>query len=178
MLVIDRIGMPPPLLAALKHLASVSNPDFYDKERLRHSTYGTPRLIRCYQETLDQLLLPRGLRDKASTLAAEAGSRLDITAAHPDTPPIEVALVAALTPEQEAAADKLAAHDLGMLVAPPGSGKTVIGCALIAHHQTPTLVVVDRKPLVDQWRDRLTTTSTSRPSRSASSAAAAPGRRG
>ena len=76
MVAMDRIGVPPALLAALKHLASLHNPEFHEKEKLRFSTWGTPRLIRCYRETLDRLLLPRGLRDRAESLVREpaAGS--------------------------------------------------------------------------------------------------------
>jgi superfamily II DNA or RNA helicase len=157
MLEVDRIGVPPTILAALKHLASLHNPEFYEKEKMRFSTWNTPRFIRCYRETFDQLLLPRGLRDKASAIVEDAGSHLTIQDGLADVESIDVTLRATLTVEQTAAAEALARHELGVLVAPPGSGKTVIGCALIAHHATPTLVIVDRKPLVEQWRTQLAT---------------------
>ncbi|WP_422865806.1 DEAD/DEAH box helicase [Corynebacterium phoceense] len=43
-----------------------------------------------------------------------------------------------------------------MLVAPPGTGKTVIACALIAQRRVPTAVIVRTRELAAQWHDRLT----------------------
>ncbi len=157
MLEIERFGLPPALLAALKHLASLHNPAFYEKERLRFSTWNTPRMIRCYGENLESLLLPRGLTEKAASVVAEAGSRLVIRENRPDPEPIVFAPTFKLREDQEAALLALRDHELGVLVAAPGAGKTVVACALIAHHQRPTLIIVDRKPLLEQWTERLAT---------------------
>ena len=155
MLAIDRIGVPPSLVAALKHLASLHNPEYYEKERLRFSTWNTPRFLRCYGETIDALLLPRGIADHAARMVEEAGSNLEVSDACSSPTSIDISLRASLTDRQQSALGALVPHHLGVLVAPPGSGKTVIACGVIAHRRVPTLIIVDRQPLVEQWRARL-----------------------
>ena len=155
MLAIDRIGLPPALVSSFKHLALLHNPEYYEKERLRFSTWNTPRLIRCYEETVDQLLLPRGLREVAASLSEEAGSHLEVRETASAASSITVRLQATLDADQETAFAELGQHDLGVLVAPPGTGKTVVGCAVIAHRATAALILVDRQPLLEQWRERI-----------------------
>ena len=111
--------------------------------------------------------LPRGCLEDARTLAeavsnisSEAGrSGIEIVVADERAAgtPVELAFTATLRPEQEAALETVLAHDTGVLVAPPGFGKTVTAAAITTARVTSTLVLVHRKDLQRQWRTRLMT---------------------
>jgi superfamily II DNA or RNA helicase len=113
-------------------------------------------LVCCFDDTdPDWLRLPRGLADEAAQLVSAAGGTLTITSDHAEPAPITARFTGHLTATQQEAVAAMTRHATGVLVAPPGSGKTVIACALIAHHGTPTAVIVNRAELLTQWRERL-----------------------
>ncbi|MEU0559381.1 DEAD/DEAH box helicase family protein [Dactylosporangium sp. NPDC006015] len=153
---VDAAQLTPAALSTFKHAASMANPKFYELQRLRKSTWDTPRFIRGYDLTVDdRLVLPRGLRHTVEAIVERAGSRLAITDVRNPGREIDVACTAQLDTRQSAAVGALLGHDDGVLVAPPGSGKTVMACAVIAERGTATLVLVDRKALAEQWRTRI-----------------------
>ena len=145
-------AVPSAILAALKRLGTFANPDFHRKLRLRFSTYDTPRFIFAGEWHPDRLVLPRGSMDEAVAILESAGATVDIQDARPVGNRVRWTFHGELRPEQSAAVQEMAKHDYGVLCAPPGAGKTVMGCALIARHRTATLVLVHRTLLLDQWR--------------------------
>ncbi|MCZ8023198.1 MAG: DEAD/DEAH box helicase [Cyclobacteriaceae bacterium] len=71
--------------------------------------------------------------------------------------PIVFSFHAQLKPYQISVINTVSKKDIGVIVAPPGSGKTVIALKIIADRQQPTLIIVHRKQLADQWLERIET---------------------
>ena len=65
------------MISAVKHAASMPNPEFYERQRQRRSTWNIPRYLRDYDETLEgDLILPRGLLSLLEQLVDSSGSSL------------------------------------------------------------------------------------------------------
>ena len=150
-LFVDKTDLPSSLINQIKRLAAFQNPEFYKKQSMRLSTATTPRVIACAEDLPQFVALPRGCRDGLGTLLREHGVSLEVDDQRVGGQPVKFQFQGTLTSVQQAAADALLAHDIGVLVAPPGVGKTVVGTYLIAARGCSTLVLVHRQPLLDQW---------------------------
>jgi superfamily II DNA or RNA helicase len=65
---------------------------------------------------------------------------------------LDCRVLGVLSDDQEKALKDVLSSDFGVFVAPPGSGKTVLALAAVAQRKTNVLILVHRKPLMDQWR--------------------------
>ncbi len=148
---VEKAGLPSALLNQIKRLAAFPNPEFHKKQNLRLSTALTPRVIACAEEHPQHVALPRGYRDDLAELLRGHGVSLNVKDDRQAGVPTEFTFRGELTDVQQAAARTMLRHDLGVFVAPPGSGKTVVGAYVVAARRVNTLVLVHRKPLLDQW---------------------------
>ncbi|WP_245550248.1 DEAD/DEAH box helicase [Nocardia niigatensis] len=90
-----------------------------------------------------------------TTLVESADSTLNIDDNRTDGSEQTFTWASELRAEQQTALRAVEAQETCVLIAPPGTGKTVIACAAIASRATSTLILVDRKALADQWRTRI-----------------------
>lgn len=144
-------GISSELLNRIKRLAAFQNPEFFKKQKMRLSTHNTPRVIACFEEQPNHVALPRGCRDALQSLMDGYGIALHLDDKRNIGTPIDFSFHGTLSDIQQQTVDELMQHEIGIFVAPPGSGKTVVGAWLAAARKCSTLVLVHRKPLLDQW---------------------------
>jgi len=149
-------GLPSAMLARIKRLAAFQNPEFYKKQKMRLSVHQVPRVISCFEEFPEFLAIPRGCLDALTALLEEHDIRLVVEDKRQVGLPSSFRFHGVLKENQSLAVSELLKHDIGLFVAPPGSGKTVVGAYLTAARQCSTLILVHRKPLLDQWVAQLT----------------------
>jgi len=111
--------------------------------------------LKYYVPTVHGLRFPRGFANRAVLLCREYfGKDPEIIDKRRLLPEIEFSFTGQLREYQKLAVDEVLPKSFGVIESGTGSGKTVMGLALIAARKQPTLVVVHTKELLYQWKER------------------------
>ena len=148
---IPKTDLTPSLRNRLVRLAAFQNPEFYQAQAMRLSTFDKPRIISCCEDFPKHLGMPRGCLDELLELFKSLKVKVMLTDQRFVGTPLEFKFHGTLRPEQQQAAEALLQHETGILAASTAFGKTVVAAYLIAQRQVNTLVIVHRCQLLDQW---------------------------
>lgn len=152
---LNRSEIPLILTTFLKEELNFVNAAFIIKKKTGKNTFGMERYFRFIEETAEEAILPRGFAGRLLRFCKDAGVSYSFKDQRQKKTLLSLNFQAALRPYQIPAIEATTKKDMGVIVAPPGSGKTVIGLKLIADKQQPALIVVHRKQLMDQWIERI-----------------------
>lgn len=152
---ISRMGLPASLVVFLKEELTLANNEYQVKKNINKNTFGIKRYFKLLKETPESISVPRGFIGKLLRFCKEQQIEYVLEDQRKKTELISfkgsIALREYQLPCQQAATKK----DFGIIVAPPGSGKTVLSLAIIKDKQQPALILVHRKQLADQWTERI-----------------------
>jgi len=147
---------PQALLTALAERFQMVNPKWLENHRMGRWNRGTKKVLRFYHRYgKDGIRIPRGyarqllLSLKRDNLGYRLNDRRRLL------PKVDFQFSGTLKSFQSTAVDQMNKKDFGTLSAPTGSGKTVMGLALIARRRQPTVIVVHTKDLAFQWIERI-----------------------
>ena len=155
MVYIDKANLDGVVKNSFRRLATFANPEFYKKQKLRMSVYNVPMVIDCSKEDGKYLKLPRGTYNYLESLCNVNNIEIISKDERFVGNKIEFKFNGSLREEQQIAIDHMLKYDNGILCAPTGFGKTVIGCKLIAERKVNTLILVNKIQLLNQWKDRI-----------------------
>jgi hypothetical protein len=152
---ISRIGLPASVVGFLKEELNFPNNEYQVKKNINKNTFGVKRYFKLLNETPDFISIPRGFIGRLLRFCKEQQIEYVLDDQRKKAELINfkgsIALREYQLPAQQAATKK----DFGIIVAPPGSGKTVLSLAIIKDKQQLALILVHRKQLADQWIERI-----------------------
>ncbi|MEO8854894.1 MAG: DEAD/DEAH box helicase family protein [Ginsengibacter sp.] len=152
---IPRKQLTPDTISFLRDNLNFINSDYIIKKKLGKNTFGTEPYFKMLEEKDDLVLLPRGFIGKLLRFFNENKIIYHLVDERKKLTEINFNFKASLYERQQQAVDITDKKDMGVIVAPPGSGKTIVGLGIISHKKQPALIIVHRKQLFDQWIERI-----------------------
>jgi len=155
LIVIPRKQLSPDLILFLRDNLNFVNSDYIIKKKLGKNTFGTATYFKMLEEKNDFILLPKGFIGKLLRFCNEQKVRYQLIDERKKLTEVKFFFKASLYEYQQEAVDITDKKEMGIIVSPPGSGKTIIGLSIVALKKQPALIIVHRKQLFDQWVERI-----------------------
>ncbi len=133
---------------------TIANSQYLMLQRLGKSTWKTPPEFILYEYDTFYYYLPRGFLGELLKYCQHLGLEFELIDNRIKYSEINYESSIELRKYQSEALTRISKYHFGVIVAPPGSGKTVMGLELVARCKQPTLILVHRKELLDQWVER------------------------
>lgn len=132
------------------------NPKFYESEKYGRYLGDIPTEIKTFQSDGKDLLVERGYYHEFLNLINENSLSIEVSeSTHCPTITYPHLKNISLRAYQESALEQALKYNQGIIVAPTGSGKTIIGLDLIRRRQTRSLILVHTKELAKQWINQI-----------------------
>ncbi|MBW2109396.1 MAG: DEAD/DEAH box helicase family protein [Deltaproteobacteria bacterium] len=141
-------GVPTSFERELTSRLTFRNPAYEEAERMGRWLGDLDEYLRCYQNTRNGLIIPRGYARQLIGLCRRHGVRYHLEDQRRILPEVDFAFQGQLRPFQQEAVKAVLSRDFGVLSAPTGSGKTVMALHVIAERRQPALVIVHTKELL------------------------------
>jgi hypothetical protein len=143
--------LPLKMVLELKKMATFANPKYFEAQRMRFSTWNIPKYIFCGDDDDDYMYLPRGLATDIEDTLTKAGFEVKMEDLRNDNEPLELRFSGNLYDFQETTIDHLYNEENSVLVAPTGTGKTIMAIYMMTARKRNTLILVHRSTLIEQW---------------------------
>jgi superfamily II DNA or RNA helicase len=153
-IVLNRSKLTPQIIHFLKEKLNFISTEYLTKKRLGKSVYKVQKFFKLLEEDGDDVLLPRGFLNQFISFLRDNHIAYQLKDQRPQIPEVKFTSNIKLLPAQQPIVAKALEIDCGVIVAPSGSGKTIIGLEIIAERKLPALILVHRKQLLDQWIER------------------------
>ncbi len=151
----NRTSLTLPLINFLKSTYNLPNSEYFIKRKMNKNIWNIDKYFNLITETDNEVILPRGTIGQLLRFCRQQKIEFDFQDNRKKAETINFEFSASLLKHQQEITASIKKKDYGVIVAPPGSGKTIIGLKIIADKQQPSLIIVHRKQLLDQWIERI-----------------------
>jgi len=111
--------------------------------------------LKYYEPVVQGIRFPRGFANQAVFMCREWTNRgPEIIDKRRILAPVDLVFTGQLRPYQQFAVSDAVKRSFGVIESGTGSGKTIMGLAIIAARKQPCLVIVHTKELLYQWKER------------------------